>query len=457
MNRLPPESLSRIAQCFLDNNAVDTRSIIPLTHVCRYWRESIISTPGNWALISSEWTGLTELSLKRCMAAPLELWLHMPQVRTNPGFSTLVTPHLQNTKTLRVRHISSIEELAQILQNFPQSMPNLQSLSLSGHADWDRSIDPFESLTPALTQLSLISVPLYPSFMRLKALTDLTLRNHRFNPHLDTLLDFLEENRSLERVTLDIRFIEPPLRNPWRRITIGDKLRSLSICSTNAMASRALISSITLQRGAHLEIIVYDRSAESNVVLSVVSTTYFPNLRSPTQMEYHPDKKNIRLIGPNGSFSFKGISRSESPFTEFPLLHLTDVRTFRLVRRTSGAADPPTDPIEFPLSSIPSLETLAIEREVAMSRLFSTLFSSQSAYPSLKILAFLDCGLDDGFMEALKRFASNRKNTTSARLYRVVIVNSRGNLPKFASIESLEEHVPIVDVRIGRELPTDLI
>ena len=49
VNRLPPEILSRIAQCSL-NAAVDARPIVPLTHVCRYWRDSITSDPANWTL-----------------------------------------------------------------------------------------------------------------------------------------------------------------------------------------------------------------------------------------------------------------------------------------------------------------------------------------------------------------------------------------------------------------------
>ena len=71
MNRLSPEILSRITRCLLSEGANwDVSSIIPLTHVCRYWRESIISTPKNWMLISSEQEGLAALSLERCKAAP---------------------------------------------------------------------------------------------------------------------------------------------------------------------------------------------------------------------------------------------------------------------------------------------------------------------------------------------------------------------------------------------------
>ncbi|KAF9649588.1 hypothetical protein BDM02DRAFT_3186215 [Thelephora ganbajun] len=436
VNRLPSEILSHVARCFLHEKTIDTRSIIPLTHVCRYWRESIISAPENWALISSERINLTELSLERCKAAPLKVYLNMDQVEANPRFSDLIGPYIKNTETLHLNRISNIEGLTRTLPNLSQSMPNLRSLSLSGLADWDGSINPFGPFTPTLTHLSLIRIPLHSSFMDLRTLTDLTLRNNAFNLHCDTLLDFLEENCSLKRATLEIRFTHPSFRISRRQLAIENRLQSLSICSINAMDNKALISRIALQRGAHLEITLYARNTESDDVLSIISTTHLSNLKSPTFMEYHPG--------------------SRIPFTEFPPPVLTNIREFRFIHRAWGLEESSLNLTVFPPSSFPALETLAIERGIGVSRLFSALFSNPSSSPLLKTLAFLDCDLDEGFMGGLTRFSSNRRNTTSAWLHRVVIANSKGNLPSVTSINALENHVPVVDVRIAKQLPTDL-
>jgi len=56
----------------------------------------------------------------------------------------------------------------------------------------------------------------------------------------------------------------------------------------------------------------------------------------------------------------------------------------------------------------------------------------------------------------LTQFASDRKNTNSARLHRVVIVHWQGKFPSIASIRRLKKHVPVVDVRISTGLPADL-
>ena len=462
VNRLLPETLTRIAR-LMDEDAIDTRSIIPLTHVCRYWRESIVSTPGNWTLVSSERFGLAGLSLERCRAVPLELWLDMTQVGANPEFSATITPHIQNIGTLRINCISTIEELAQTFPDFPRSMPNLRSFSFSPsllrpNQDW--STDPFEASTPALTHLSLAFVPLYPSLLRLTTLTDLTIRNHRFDIHLDTFLDFLEGNRALERATLDIWFKPPSLQNPRGRDPIANNLQTLSISSADAAGGGALISRIALQSGTTLEVSC-DGGARSREFLSAALVGHLPHLQSPTFMEYHSDERQVRLLGPDGTFSLACVSGREKAFAEFPLLHLTSVRGFRFVRRplALNLGDTPDRlaRITFPPSSLPALETLAIEREVHTPKLFTALFSDPSASPLLKTVAFMDCELDDGFLGALTQYASNRKNTPSTPLYCVVIVNSKGTLPGVALIDALGEHVPVVDIRIGKKLPTDLI
>lgn len=128
----------------------------------------------------------------------------MYEVGEDPWFPNVLEPYIQNTEVLRVEFILPIEELAQALPGFPQSMPNLQSLSLSGPGDPYRasSADPFGPFTPTLRCLSLFTVPLYPSLLRLRALTKLVLYDVQFDVHLDTLLDFLEENRPPPKVRI---------------------------------------------------------------------------------------------------------------------------------------------------------------------------------------------------------------------------------------------------------------
>ena len=463
MNKLPSEIISHITRCLLDEDiveeedTVDARPIILLTHVCRYWRESIISTPEHWTWISNRSRSLTILSLQRAKAAPLRISLDMDQIKESPWFSDLIAPHIQNTETLYIDSISTTKELSQMFPNFPWSMPNLRLLSFSlqpRQAELDWSINPLGSSTPTLTHLSLIDISLSPSFLRLRTLTNLTFLYNRTSLPLplDRLLDFLEENRSLEHVDLEIPSAEFALRSSRRRIPIRNRLRSLKIVSANAMDVKALISNIALQEGAHLNIALYDWNAGSKDLFSIVSMTHLSNLRPTTIMEYNPDHKVVRLLGSSGSLSFYAFGL-RNPFTRLHPPHLANVRVFRLTRTPKNHSDR----IVFSPSSLPALETLAIEYGATVSPLLSALILDPSSSPSLSTLAFLDCDLDEGVMKQLVRFASSRKKTTSAWLYRVVIVNSKGALPTVASVERLGKHVPVVDVRAGTKLPADLV
>ena len=417
MNRLPPEILSRIIRRVPHEQETDTRSIVMLTHVCRYWREFIVSTPWNWTLISSSrGMDLAALSLQRAKAAPLEICLNMGEVRETPGFCDLINPSIQNAKTLHFSGLITFEELTQTLPN-SQSMPNLQSLTLTG-SRYDRRnspTDPFEQLPPTLRHLKLCYLPLFPSFLRLKALTELTLDNNYFNLHLDTLLDFLEENRSLENVTLNIEFTKRSRRHPRRGAATMDRLQHLSMPFHSREDVKALISNIVLRRGVHLEIdSIYFRT-KLDEVLSGIPTTHLSNLQSPVFMEYRSHWGDVRLFGPNGSLSFRTAHAPHTPFVEFPLLPLTDIREFHLIHIQSSWKPPlELEALVFDPSLFPALETFAINCETSISHLLSTLFSNPSFPPALKTLAFLDCNLSEDFMEALTGFASNRKITASA-------------------------------------------
>ena len=440
VNRLPPEIISHIAQHIVQPSG-DTASVIPLTHVCQYWRKSIISTPANWTSIIYSRPNLTALNLERSKAAPLQLKLRMSCVSRMPGFHNLIMPYIQNVETLLFDELTTIEDLTQTLPNFPQSTPGLRSLELrhwSGKHEWDQSTDPFGSFPSTLRSLSLSNIPLYPSFLGLRNLTELTLYFYTVCPPLD-LLGFLGDNRSLQNVNL---VILPPAQISQRRIPTMDHLQSLSITSCEVALVRTLISSIPLRGGAHLGITFHDDGTGLGVkdILSGISLTHLSNLSSPTFMEYRSSSV-VRLTGPNGSFSYdhESMWSSEVPFTEFSVLSLANIRQLRLTHN-----DPS---VVFHPSSFPALETLIIESNPDISHLFSALFPNSSSFPSLNTLGFLDCDVTDEFMEELTRFASDRKDTTSVRLHCVVIADQDRYFPSADSIRELERHVPVVDVR----------
>ena len=454
VNKLPPEIIPRIAQHNLQGNT-DTYSIIPLTHVCRYWRQSIISAPENWTLISSRRMGLMALTLERSGAAPLQLRLRN-SVPIIQNFRDLITPHIQNTEILKFLELTTLEDFTQVLPNFPRSMPNLRLLDLEHKCSmpgWDPSNDPFGLFPDTLRSLTLYDIPLYPPFLKIRTLTELSLQYYKVQPSLDTLLDVLEENRSLESVDLNIDSDEYPIQVSQRPAVILNQLRHLLITSWDATISRILISNIPVRRGAHLGITLYGQigGLGLNDILSGISMTHLSNLPSSTLMTYQSYPREIQLDGPNGSFSYIHGVPLLPPFAELLVLPIADVKELRLAHE-----DPS---VVFHPSSFPALEALAIKCHTDISHLFSALFPNPSLFPSLKTLGFSNYVITEQFVEELVRFASDRKDTTSAWLNRVVIVHLGITFSGVSTVPStyeLEKHVPIVDVRLGREFPTDL-
>ena len=396
------------------------------------------------------------MSLERAKAAPLKLAVLRAQ--ESYWLPELLAPCIQNTEVLSVQFAWAID-LERILPDFPQSMPSLRSLTLESEKDWDRSTDPFESFAPTLKYISLDSIPLYPSLRKIRTLTELILHDYKFHLQLDTLLDFLEENDSLTRATIGIDFIEPSLCISQRRVAIKNRLRHLVLTCPGLEESRALISNISLSRGATLDVTCgwTGSGVTVNHLLSGISTSHLSNLLSPTTVEHCVDTGTVQLFGPNGIALFRVYSRSDTPFTEFHRLPLTSIREFRLDSCGRESIYPPLGPEVFHhLPSFPALQTFTIRSDGDLSYVLSPLLSDPSTSPSLRTLGFRNCILTEEFMERLTRFASDRKNTASAWLHRVVIVHREGKSPSITSIRELEEHVPVVDVRIAAALPKDL-
>ena len=328
INRLPPEILSAIARKILKGYS-DASRIVPLTHVCRRWRESLISIPENWSLISNDLNeDLAAVFLQRAKAAPLETTIYIPF-----PFPQILESYVQNTRNLTVNYISTIEQFTGIFPNFPTSMPRLESLELNSQAifDEDWSINPFEAFTFPLKSLSLSGIPLYPPLVKIRTLTELTLFYLQPLPlSLDAFLDFLEGNNLLKTADLDLAFAEPPPRNPQRRIQ--NKLQCLTLQCREPRDAHALVASIPLHRGAHLNIEISNGIAGVIDILPDLPAGHLSNPPLPTffEFEHRCYRMSILLRGAGGELSFGKDSDPGDPFPDFRRLPLANVREFRL-------------------------------------------------------------------------------------------------------------------------------
>lgn len=449
-NALPSDILCHIAQCVLSDNGIDhdTQSIIPLSHVCKHWRESIVSAGANWTRITNRREGLTALSLSRSQEAPLQIWFDME--RQHPWFSDLIKHHIKKTSFLKVE----LTEFAELVATFPlsaQSMPELHSLEISLarlQIDAPSSDDPFTSFPPSLRSLSLCFIPLYQSFLNIKTLTKFTLHDPEFALPLDILLAFLKKNSSLKHVELDINFTDSPSSGCWA--PVNNQLQYLSVTCGDVEHIQVLIHHIQLNDGGDLDITSYDNNKPGlEHILPEIHTMYPRILSSPTHM-YCDNGKSIKLSGPNGSFKFYGPPTPKQDSTRLPQL------SFKYIQEAHFQLHGPELPN---LSLFPALRALVIDYRKDQPNTLITSLPSQAASPILKTLVFRLITFPKKFMQELIQFASRRSKSLSTKLHCIIFVGwAKDQLPT-DQLHELRRHVSDIKFRVlnSEGLPKDLL
>lgn len=439
INAFPPEILDCILKGVPSDGDTDTRSIIPLTHVCKYWRELIISTAANWTKITNKNKRLTALSLSRSNKAPLRISFNQQEDQNHPWFSSQIKPHIEKITSLKI-DLTSFRNLAVTFPLFPQSMPNICSLEISTNYT-PLPDDPFEFLPfpPTLKCLSLFWIPLFQSFLRVNTLTKFTLKEDDFTLPLDTLLTFLDDNDSLKHVDLNLTFVETPSSN--RQAPIQNQLQSLSLESRRMEHLKALICYIPLKSG-DLKITSNDQDKPGlKDILPSIKRMYPAHLSSPTHLFWYKGE-HIIFSGPNRSFQFNGPSDFDREFTSLPLL-------LKCIQEAHFKLIYPTLPDFF---LFPSLETLVIDYWIYLIQLDAliTLLPSPKASPLLKTLAFRFPEYPKEFMEQLTQFALNRSEIPSMRLHRVIFLSNKKNaLPSPGLVNKLKKYVSVVELKVG--------
>ena len=408
------------------------------------------------------------MALERSKAAPLTMDLSMDNIKEWPGFPNLIKPHIQKTTILRFGALTTVDDLSQTLPDFPQSTPNLQVLILHLSKDstqWDRAMDPFKLFpTTTLRCLILEGIPLYPSFLSLRSLTQLKLKDSEFSHTIDTLLRFIKRNALLESVTLQIKFVDLSLRTLLCQAPIENRLKILEVHSEDAEVIRVLISGIALQRGAHLCIVHIHSSTSTSLTNILSDVSNLANLSSPNCMKVL-HQSLVELSGPNGSFSIQGPLFSVMSLTEFSPLSCESIQELHF----AGGFTVVFEPFLFP-----ALKVLVVGDRGNVSDILSNLFSSPESCPLLEILAFSRCELSDDPMERLIQFASNRKETTSMQLSHIFIAHAdpgvedgfmnrvhfslfHAQIPSASLISELKLHVPVDVLPPDTELPSQLV
>ena len=457
MNRLHPEV---IALCAAFVSDTDPKPIIPLTHVCRYWRRAIASSPGKWASIDSEWKRLVPLCLERSAAVALSIRISVSDVEGDEDFLQALIPHASRISGISLTEYSSIESVTDDLPGlFTSPMPLLTSLELEQTDQPTEAFPSDEASTPPvfrnlsnLRTLHFVRTPLYPAVFSITSLVELKLVNYTSPFHFGEFIEFLHSNQSLEVVILDLQFSEGSRQIAPERKASLPQLQCLVFTCGSATDARMLLSWVSLRRGSHITI----RGSQSNSSADLASflpspPTSIQELLTPITAIKYCSSRWLHISGGDGQLSF------QSPETAIPTLYdgldlfvTGAVREFHI---KTYALDSSGTFLSRPLERLPILEALVFLETHLSPGSLSALAKEDPLCPSLKTIAFFDCEVTEGVIKELERVLTKRRDSTAARLYRVVIVNIARTLPSLQSIHRLRKLVPRVDVGVGDELP----
>ena len=435
----------------------DPRPTISLTHVCRYWRKAIASSPRNWASIDSGWKRLAPLCLERAGVVPLSVNIKVSAIKGDEIFLQALLPHVPKISHLSLTGYPSIEIVADALPNlFASPILNLTSLELEQTGRSAQSFPSDESPPPPVFQhvsklksLHLARIPLYPPLTSVRSLVELKLVGYTTPFLFGKFIGFLRLNSALELVVLDAQFTDVPAWVFPARVVSLAHLRQLSFTCTQAIDAKALISSISFPRGVSLEV-SSSRTQDDGDPRSFLPSPPTPirRLLAPiTTIKCQVKPGVTQLYGNDSCFSFRCSGFGTYAYWELSTFSTTAVREFHV--KTGSCHD-----LSGPLARLPALETLVLVGVTTFPhRSLDFLAEEPIPCPSLKTIAFFDCDLGPTMIEELEGVVSRRKNSTAAWLHRVVIVCRFRGLPSRELIHRLRQFIPRVDARIDEELP----
>ena len=458
VNQLPPEVLASCATFVSD---ADPRPIVALTHVCRYWRRAISSNPTSWASIATGWKRLVPLCLERAGAVPLVIDITVSDVKSDEDFLTSLLPHASRIGSLRLVGFASTEAVTDDLPGFFSSpMPNLTSLELQQTTEpaelfpsREAPIPPVFQNVARLVSLRLTRTPLYPTLFKISSLRELRLFEYASLFSFGTLVGFLDSNPNLECVALDVRLVADSVKTtPTRKVSLS-RLKHLSITCSKAIDSKGLLSCISLPRGANVEVVFTGTgvSAELEPFLPSPPTSIRELLAPITVVRAQQTPREVHLSGNSSAFTFRS---PRDPFGArgwLLLFSTTLVRELRVDPHPYRFSDQYLSDM---MKDLPALEILVISKATVFpDGFFSALTKEPTLCPALRTIAFFDCDIDPDTMKKLGEALTRRRDSTAARVYRVVIVSNTVTMPDRTLVQQLRKSVPCVDVRMDDKLP----
>ena len=460
VNRIPPEVFSLIPNHY-DAHPTD-RDLIRSTHVCRSWRETLISRSSLWTHLDFTNVDKTRALIRRSKSSPLDIHVgDQGRKKYLDHALSLVFPHIPRLRSLVISAIA----IPDILRNFHCHVPLLENLEITSPSRNVHTLDIalFGGNLSSLRELRLDGVVTHLPWRNMANLRVFSLIcPPESKIMINQFLDFFESAPLLHTIDIEDGIPESSDAPPKRIVS----LRHLKTFATTADPAYSILKHLDIPIGASLDVCT-GFSGEAPPLLDYLPER-LPNIKNLSHITavnlcFLPEDKYVQLSGPSGSLSLCTPWEDlviPSSIMDLRILLSIGPRIFSTTRRLTISRYPHPNPAnvdESPvfqaLSSTNDLRTLVLSRCNIRPFIFALdperNASKLMLCPNLKEIVLYTGSWGDP--EDLVSMVKTRA-LMGAKLSSIKLIALRAAAPKTEALK-LRDHVTQVEYGAKREPP----
>ena len=475
IHRIPPEVFSLIPNHY-DTHRSD-RDLVRSTHVCRQWREILISSSSLWTRLNLTNVDKTRAFIRRSKDSLLDVYIGDPgheaylhRTFTDQGRKKYldhalspVFPHIPRLRSL----VISADALPDILCHFHRHAPLLEHLEITSFSRHAHILDIALSGgdLSSLRELRLGGVVTHLPWRNMANLKVFNLSCHPGQEiPVTRILDFLESAPLLH--TLDIANSIPESSDAPSERTVA--LRHLTSLIITGGSAHPILKHLNVPVGASLKVWTTFSGEEPPLVDYLPER--LPNIEALSHITavnlcFHPEDKYIQLSGPSGSLNLVCTPWQDqvipSSSMDHRILHSVGTRILSTTQRLTLSAYLHPDPANFDecpvfhtLSSADDLRTLVLSRCNTRPFVFALDPGKNASKlllcPNLEEIVLYTWSWDDA--EELVSMAETRASM-GAKISSITLTTSDTSAP-WGEVLKLRNHVTRVEYRANGTSPS---
>ncbi|KAF9789192.1 hypothetical protein BJ322DRAFT_526599 [Thelephora terrestris] len=352
ISRLPPEVLALIPDFLEEKSREDI--IIPLSHVCRSWREIFTSRSSLWTNFRCVDAEKTRVYLQRSKSSPISLWLKRNEgpISDDP-FLQIPSHAISRLEYLDL--LTTPEYLNKISDHLSLPTPCLQDLCITGVPDFAGAIPllPPTIFNGDLSTLRLLHLRYIHTDLPWRNMLNLRSFSLRYGAwpgiSVEKFLDFFESAPHLRCVELS--FATPTFGGQPGRLVSLPHLKILHI--SGFQPSSLILEHLLVPVGAQIT-----TSLPSSRIVDHLPRSY-DNLRNLSNftaisVEIRSPHVTIKLIGPNGQVCMNSLI----DILHSPSYYLAQLDTSKIEGLEIFDSDPTSEDFYQALLPMKNLRTL---------------------------------------------------------------------------------------------------